>query len=311
MQEINNKIQVTWEDIVKNFKEYKIIFKGKDRSIKSTRMSLAGLELSGFIIREKSSAAILFGREEYKYLSSLKEAERKEKINNFFNLKPPVIILSRSFDHELILDYAKKHNITILKSDKSSSYINTSINLFLLNLLSKYNSIHGNLVEVYGVGLLLIGESGLGKSEITLELIKKGHLFIADDLVEYTRLFNEIIGRANNKTENFIEVRGLGILNIAKLYGVQFTKKSCKIDLIVELKPFEKNETFERLGKNHSYKTLFDLEVPHYKIPISSGRQIGDIIEAIVGDFKLKKSGYFSTNEFIKKIKKDEKDGRK
>ncbi|MGL4647336.1 MAG: HPr(Ser) kinase/phosphatase [Mycoplasmoidaceae bacterium] len=299
--------KTTWKDIHLNFRDYKVVNSGQEKEIKSTRLSLSGLELSGYISRKESFAAILFGREEYNYLKTLKEEDRKTKLNNFFSLKPPVIILSRSFDQKMILEYAKKYDVTILKSDKSSSYVNTATNILLLNLLSKYHTAHGNLLEVYGVGVLLIGESGLGKSEISLELIKKGHLFIADDVVEYTQLFNEIVGRANEKTANFIEVRGLGILNIAKLYGVQFIKSSCKIDIIIELKQFNKNENFERLGKEHSYQKLLEVQLPHYKIPVSSGRQIGDIIEVIVGDFKLRQSGYISTDEFLKKFNNEGK----
>ena len=306
MDKINKTISITWEDINKNFEEFNVVNIGKTKKINSTRMSRAGLELSGYITRKESFAAILFGREEYNYLLSFDQETRNKKIDNFFKLTPPVIILSRSFDENIILDFAKKYDVTIIKSNQTSSYINTSTNLLLLDLLSKYESIHGNLVEVYGVGVLLIGESGLGKSEITLELIKKGHLFIADDVVEYTQLFSDIVGRANKKTGNFIEVRGLGILNISKLYGVQVTKKECQIDVVVELKPISREETFERLGKEYAYKRLFNIDVPHYKIPISPGRQIGDIIEAIVGGFKLNKSGYFSTNEFLKKLREED-----
>ncbi|MGL5591398.1 MAG: HPr(Ser) kinase/phosphatase [Mycoplasmoidaceae bacterium] len=306
MDKINESISITWKDIDKNFEEFKVINVGKCKDIRSTRMSRVGLELSGYITRKESFAAILFGRDEYNYLLSFDEETRNKKIDDFFKLEPPVIILSRSFNEDLILDAAKKYDITLIKSNQASSYINTSTNLFLIDSLSKYESIHGNLVEVYGIGVLLIGESGLGKSEITLELIKKGHLFIADDVVEYKQLFSDIVGRPNKKTGHFIEVRGLGILNITKLYGIQVTKKDCKIDVVVELKTVTREETFERLGKEYAYKRFFNIDIPHYKIPISPGRQIGDIIEAIVGDFKLKKSGYFSTNEFLKKMKEED-----
>ncbi|MGL5640369.1 MAG: HPr(Ser) kinase/phosphatase [Mycoplasmoidaceae bacterium] len=306
MDKINENISITWKDIDKNFEEFKVINIGRCKDIRSTRMSRVGLELSGYFARKESFAAILFGRDEYNYLLSFDEATRNKKINDFFKLEPPVIILSRSFNEDIILDAAKKYDIALIKSNQASSYINTSTNLFLIDSLSKYESIHGNLVEVYGIGVLLIGESGLGKSEITLELIKKGHLFIADDVVEYKQLFSDIVGRPNKKTGHFIEVRGLGILNINKLYGIQVTKKDCKIDVVVELKTVTREETFERLGKEYVYKRFFNIDIPHYKIPISPGRQIGDIIEAIVGDFKLKKSGYFSTNEFLKKMKEED-----
>lgn len=278
---------IDWESIVQEFQFFKIEHAGEKRQITSHRMTRLGLELSGFFARKKTYSTILFGNEEYLYLKSFSEEERKAKLEAIFKLEPPVIILSRSFPAHYVLDLAKKYNSTILSSDSSSSEINTLINLYLLRELSPTSLIHGNLIEVFGIGVLLIGDSGIGKSEITLELVRKGHIFICDDAVEYYRMFDKIFGRTTEATRNLMEIRGLGIVDISKMYGIQQIKKETSIDVIIELSIQEQGMHFERLGIDSQYKDLDGIQIPYYKLPISPGRNVSYVIEMIVNKLKL------------------------
>lgn len=278
---------INWENLARKFHFFNVEHAGEKREITSTRMTRVGLELSGFFARKKSTSCILFGNEEFLYLESFPEDVRNQKIENVFKLLPPVIVLSRSFPASYLLPFAKKYNTTVLSSDSASSEINTLINLHLLRELSPTKLIHGNLIEVFGLGVLLLGDSGIGKSEITLELIKKGHIFISDDAVEYYRVFDKIFGRTTELTKNLIEIRGIGIVDISKMYGIQQIKEETSIDIIVELFPHEQGATFERLGKDVSYKDLGGIKMPYYKIPISPGRNVSYMIEMIVNKQKL------------------------
>ena len=278
---------ITWETLRDKFPKFKIENEGKKNPITSSRMTRMGLELSGFIRRKKSTACILFGNEEYKYLKRFSKDEINDKLSAIFKLNPPAVILSRSFPYEVIKDCAVKHQVAVFSSNSSSSEINTIVNIELLRLLSDKIMIHGNLVEVFGMGVLIIGDSGIGKSEITLELLKKGHIFISDDAVEYYRLFDRIMGKSNDITKNLIEIRGIGILNIAKLYGIQQIKNEIEISVIIEMSMLNDKTTFERLGREGSYKELAGINIPYYKLPISPGRNAADIIEVIVNKQKL------------------------
>ncbi len=278
---------IDWESLVRNFQFLKIEHAGEKRDITSNRMTRLGLELSGFFPRKKSSSAILFGNEEFLYLQTFSEEEKLKRLENIFKLTPPVIILSRSFPPNCLLPLAKKYNTTVLSSDAASSEINTLINLHLLRKLSPTTLIHGNLIEVFGVGVLLIGDSGIGKSEITLELIRKGHIFICDDAVEYYRMFDKIFGRTTEATKNLMEIRGIGIVDISKMYGIQQIKTETSIDVIIELSIPDKSINFERLGKEPSYKDLGGIKIPYYKLPISPGRNVSYVIEMIINKQKL------------------------
>lgn len=292
---------LTWKNFHEYFPEFEILNEGNEIAVATTRISRFGLELSGYVSRSETSAIFLLGNEEYKYLLNFSKKEIKEKLSKIFKLNPPLIVLSRSFDFSLIENLVKEYQITVFKSNLSSAVLSTTINLMLLNYFSKVYSIHANLVEIYGLGVLILGESGIGKSEITIELIKKGHLFIADDAVEYYKVFDKLIGKPVDSCRNFIEVRGLGVLNVEKLYGVQSVKEQSYIDVIIELS-YDIDSNFERIGNELRYKKMDGIAIPFYKIPVSSGRKISEIIEVIVCDLKLKKSGYSSSIEFNKSI---------
>ena len=262
---------MNWTDVNKHFENYQVVYEGRKKDIVSSRITRTGLEFSGFLMHQKLGAVILWGNEEYSYLNQFSEKERIEKISKIFSLEPPLIVLSRSFKlSNYFLEIAKKYDVTIMKTDISSSEINTLMNIFLTESLAKTQMIHGNLLEMYGKGVLILGNSGTGKSETTIELIKHNHMFIADDAIECKRVFNKIIGQAPKKFYGFIEVH-----------------------------------SFERLGNELRYKKLFDINIPYFLVPVTPGKKTSDMIEVIVANLKLMESGYNSFKDFLKKSKED------
>lgn len=295
---------ITWKNLKNKF-NFNIAYEGKMSEIKSTRMTRTGLEFSGYIRHSEIKAAVLWGKEEFDYLNTFDIQTKINKISDIFKLQPPVIILSRSFEPtNYLINIAKTYEITILSTNMSSSDINTIINLYLSEVLSKVETIHGNLLEMYGKGVLIIGESGMGKSETTTELIKKGHLFVADDAVDCKKVFEKLIGMPSDISKGFMEVRGLGIINVARLFGIEKIKDYTHIDLIIELVEYKPNlHNFERLGSEVKYKTINSVKLPYYLVPVTSGKKISDLIEVIVANFKLIESGYNSFVEFIERSK--------
>lgn len=295
---------MTWKNIQNEF-NYGLVNSGDEREIKSSRITRTGLELSGFTSHKTFKAIVLWGKEEFEYLSQFDLNIQIQKVSFIFTSKPPLLITSRSFKiQDWLLKLAKKFNVTILKTELSSSDITTITNLYLVTNLTAYKTIHGNLLEIYGKGVFILGSSGIGKSEVTMELIKKGHMFVADDAVDCANIFSKIVAKPNILSKDFMEVRGLGIINIPRLFGIEKIKSSTEINLIIEIVELKNDKyEFERLGKEIAYKDILGVQIPYYLIPINYGRKISDLIEVIVANLKLSESGYNSFKEFEKKTK--------
>lgn len=297
-------MSISWKDIYEKFK-YEIVNEGKEKPIVSTRVTRTGLEFAGYFKHKDIRAVVLWGKEEFNYLERFEESLIYLKLETILKINPPLIVLSRSFKPiKILLELAKKYDITIMATNLSSSEITTLMNLFLIETLSPITTVHGNLLEIYGKGVLLIGESGMGKSETTTELIKKGHMFIADDAVDCKQIFSKIIGAPPKFSKGFMEVRGLGIINVPRLFGIEKVKSQTEINLVIELVEFlPEKHNFERLGADLKYKNIAGIDIPHYLIPIASGKKISDLIEVIVANFKLIESGYNSFKDFDEKSK--------
>lgn len=184
---------MNWKDIHKNFNNYQLVNKGKEKEIISNRVTRTGLEFADFFIHKDLKAVVLWGKDEYLYLQQFNQELIKEKIEKIFQLTPPLLILSRSFPAmDVVVELAKKYEISILTTNESSADLTNYINTFLTEKLSKKAYLHGNLIELFGMGVLLLGKSGFGKSETSIELIKHGHMFIADDAIVCSNVFNKI-----------------------------------------------------------------------------------------------------------------------
>lgn len=298
----------TWKHVVKQFSEYKVLWEGNETEIVSTRITRTGLEFADFFVHKQLRAVVLWGKDEFKYLEQFEISKIKTIVEKIFQLLPPMVVLSRSFtNYDILLDMAKKYNVTILATEESSANLTNNINTFLTENLSKKEYIHGNLLEMYGLGVLIVGSSGMGKSETSLELIKKGHMFVADDAVICKNVYGKIIGQSPKKFYGFIEVRGLGIVNVGRILGIEKMHESTQINVVIELAEYNpKIHSFERLGKDLQYKEILGVKIPYFLLPITSGKKTSDLIEITVAQLKLLLSGYNSFQEFIIRSREDD-----
>lgn len=304
MNRENSKIKV--KSIVENFNLKIISNKNRlDNEIRFSSISRVGLELAGTILYSKIWSIIYLGSKESKYLNSLSKKKMFEALERVLGTKPPLILLGKNFllidEVKQVADKYKKTPIAL--TDFNFTDFNFTITIHLIEKMLKYNIHHGSLVQVYGIGVLIIGESGVGKSEISMELVKQGHIFIADDAVEIARVGNSLIGKSCELTKGFIEIRGLGIINFQKAFGYHKIIDSTEIKVVIELVIVEKIEetSFERIGLVNTIK-IDDIDVVYYKIPILAGRRTSNLIEGAITDYKIKSTGYVTKDDLEKRI---------
>ena len=201
------------------------------------------------------------------------------------------------------LEMAKKHNVTLLKSHEATSTVVSAIISYLKAALAPRVTRHGVLMEVYGEGLLLLGESGMGKSEAAVELLKRGHRLIADDAVEIRKVSSgSLVGTAPELIRNYVELRGIGIINVAKLFGMGSVRAENDIDLVVNVVPWDQHQSYDRLGLEDQYTDILGVQVPINTIPITPGRNLAMILEVAAMNNRQKKMGYNAAMEFTEQI---------
>ncbi len=302
---MSRKIMV--KEIIERF-ELNLLNDGNvNRFITFPGFARVGIELaSQFTIHKKLRTAVLWSSNEGSYLKTMSKEQLEKAMEFVCKLEPPVIFLTKGFNAtSLIMPYITKYNITLAKTELNSYEVFIEIGSYISKKLAHVKTIHGTLIVVYGVGVLLIGESGIGKSEIALELLKKGHLFVADDAVDVSLFGKTLMGEANKFSDSFIEVRGLGILNVGKMFGLERVAKESSIDVIIELKAIDSHiDKFERIGDKVCNTLLNGTKVSKYVLPITPGRKVSDLVETAIVDFKLKEKGYNSGKEFIKHCRK-------
>ena len=267
-------------------------------------LSRPGLQLAGYFNHFEPVRLQVMGNVEISYLAKLTPAERMLAFDRLFSYKIPALIISRDTpaDPEC-LAMAKKHNITILRSKEATSAIISQIISYMSAALAPRITRHGVLMEVYGEGILLIGESGIGKSEAAVELLKRGHRLIADDAVEIRRVSgNSLMGNAPELIRNYIELRGIGIINVAKLFGMGAVKPENSINMVVNIVPWKTQEVYDRLGLEDQYMDILGVKVPMYTIPITPGRNLAVILEVAAMNNRQRQMGYNSAKEFTEQI---------
>ena len=265
-----------------------------------------GLQLAGFFDHYEPMRLQVMGYVEMSYTGKLSSANRSAIFDRLFSYKFPALLIARGIQpHPEMLAMAKKHNITILLSPLATSSIISSIITYLKEALAPRVTRHGVLVEVYGEGILLIGDSGIGKSEAAIELLKRGHRLIADDAVEIHKVSaSSLVGTAPALIRNYIELRGIGIINVAKLYGMGAIKLDNQIDLIVNIVHWNTQEAYDRLGLEDQFSEILGVRVPMYTIPITPGRNLAVILEVAAMNNRQKKMGYNAALEFTEQINK-------
>ena len=267
-------------------------------------VSRPGLPLTGFFDHFEPLRLQVIGNVEYTYIQSLSKERLLEVFGEIFSRKIPAMVFARNVEPPAeCLEMAKKYDITILRCMEATSYIVSSLITYLKNALAPQMTRHGVLVEVYGEGLLLMGESGIGKSETAVELLKRGHRLIADDAVRIRRVAdNSLIGDAPELIQNYIEIRGIGIINAAKLYGMASIKKEATVNLVVNIVPWSDGQDYDRLGLDEQCVDLLGVKIPAITVPVKPGRNLAIILEVAAMNNRQKKMGYSSAREFTDKM---------
>lgn len=281
--------------------------RGLSRELTVPEINRPGLGLSGFFECFAFNRVQLFGRGEVAYLGRLSAEGRTDTIRQLFSYSIPCCIFSSSRQPtQEFIEIAEESSCAVLVTDLESSEFMTRLTRVFSNVFAPHKTLHGVLVEVYGVGIMLGGHSGVGKSETALELVERGHRLVADDIVEIRCVNgNMILGRgANTLISHHMEIRGLGIINIAQLYGIGAIREQKEIQLIVELEEWDSNKVYDRLGNSQRTTDLLGVKIPSLEIPVKPGRNLPIIIEAAAMNERLKKMGYNSARDFNQNILK-------
>lgn len=262
------------------------------------------LPLAGFFDCFERDRIQILGITEYAYLESLTEDERRKRIRALLANNPPALIYTHKNPvDEVVLEGAKEFGVPLLSTEDNTSSFMAALIAFLNVQLAPMQTRHGVLVEVYGEGILIVGDSGVGKSETAIELIKRGHRFIADDAVELRRVSAKtIVGTSPKLIRHYIELRGIGIVDVRRLFGMGAVKETEKVDLVVQFEPWESGKMYERLGMDESYTEIMGLKIPCLTIPVKPGRNLAVILEIAAMNNRQKRMGYNTAKEFNDKL---------
>ena len=263
-----------------------------------------GMQLAGYFDHYEPMRLQVMGNVEMSYMAKLDPEKRLATYDRLFSYKFPALLISRGLEpHPECLEMAKKHNVTVLRSQERTSAIVSTIITHLKTALAPRITRHGVLMEIYGEGILLIGDSGIGKSEAAVELLKRGHRLIADDAVEIRRIgTTSLIGTAPELIRNYIELRGIGIINVAKLFGMGAVKAENEINLVIQVVPWNKETEYDRLGLEDQHMEILGVKVPMHIIPVTPGRNLAVILEVAAMNNRQRRFGYNSALEFTEQI---------
>ncbi|MCI5621390.1 MAG: HPr(Ser) kinase/phosphatase [Lachnospiraceae bacterium] len=283
-----------------------------EMDLKNHRITLAdvnrpALQLSGYFEHFQQSRVEIIGTVEYTYLQQLDDARRDEIYKKFLSYDIPCIIFCRDFQpDDLFLKRALENNVPILGTARSTSEFMAELIYLLSEALAPCITIHGVLVDVYGEGLLITGESGIGKSEAALELIRRGHRLVTDDVVEIRKI-NEhtLVGTSPDITRYFIELRGIGIIDVKTLFGVECVKEKQTIDLVIKLEDWKKDNEYDRLGLEEEYTEILGNKIVCHSLPIRPGRNLAVICEAAAVNHRQKKMGYNAAQELYRRVQEN------
>ena len=267
-------------------------------------MNRPGLQLLGFYDHFEPMRIQVIGMVEEAYLNGLTSEERFVSFDRFFSYRMPALIIARNLEPaEECIIMARKHDITVLRSRETTSDLMSAMITSIKAQLAPRITRHGVLVEVYGEGVLILGESGVGKSEAAIELIKRGHRLIADDAVEIKKVGNTTLeGSAPEVIRHYMELRGIGVINIAQLFGVGAVKDSCSIDMVISLENWRDDVQYDRLGIDSSTTSILDVDVPYMVMPVRPGRNMAVILEVAAMNNRQKRLGFNAAQEFTDQI---------
>jgi HPr kinase/phosphorylase len=278
--------------------------RGFERLIIEPNLHRPGLALAGFVDLFSFNRIQIFGNTEIRYLSSLSEEAREMALERIFTFNVPCIIMTNGIEpFPEMIELAENYNIAIFGSPDSTTRLSFFISDFLDDQFLPQVSLHASLVDVYGVGILFMGHSGVGKSEVALDLIERGHRLVADDVVIATRKGEGILmGSGTDISKHFMEIRGLGLINVEKMFGIRAIRYQKRIEVIVDLEIWNPDHEYTRTGLDDSFQSLMDVELPFVKLPIVPGKNITVITEVIALNYLLKHYGYDSAKVFRSRL---------
>ena len=300
------EFSVSLNEIIKEFKlEQLNRIKDIDSiMIKTNEVNRTGLPLAGFFDYFQNARIQIIGRAENTYLNKLPKDTLKVSLENFFKQGIPALVLSRNIEPlDEIIEIATKYNTPVLRTSLSTSRFLSALIAYLNVMLAQRETRHGVLIEVYGEGILLLADSGVGKSETAIELVKRGHRLVADDAVEIKKVSDKsLVGSAPEIIRHFIELRGIGIVDVKQIFGMGAVKDTEKIDLIIHLENWQQGKQYDRLGIATEYTNILGIDVPSLTIPVKPGRNLAVIIEVAAMNNRQKKMGYNAAQALNERI---------
>ncbi len=305
--------KVRTKDIYEKFKMELISGEeGISKPISTSDLSRPGIEIAGFYEYYPAERMQLLGKTELTFFNKLSKSERKDRMDMLCKDITPGIIITRGQEvpPELI-EASERESVPVLRSSMTTTRLFSHITNYLESKLAPTTAVHGVLVDIYGVGVLITGKSGVGKSETALELVKRGHRLVADDCVEIRQEDQStLVGGAPELIEHLLEIRGLGIINVMTLFGAGSVLSHKKISLIINLELWEKNKHYDRLGLDDEKQRIIDTEIPRLTVPVRPGRNLAVIIEVAAMNFRLKRMGMNAAQQFSSKLSEviDERD---
>ncbi len=293
--------EITVEEFAKSLDLLTIFSSKKPIKLSTLSVNRPGLFFTGFSEYFASSRVQVIGNAEIYYLNSLDRLTKNKILESFFKTGIPCVIIARNLKIEDdVLEIAKKYDTPVFSTGKITSDIINELQSFLNIYLSETGLISGELLDINGVGVLITGKSGLGKSETALDLITRGHKLVADDVVFVKKVKNELIGMAPEKTRFYMEVRGIGIIDVRSLYGVGSVLYDKKIDIVIEFKQWTSELLVDRIGDTQNYDKILGVDIPKMTLPVAAGRNLSIIVEVAARSYRLKNLGFDTLSKFLK-----------
>lgn len=291
------------EKLIKDLKLEVIVNGDKNKSIATSDINRPGLQFSGYYDYFGRDRVQVIGMAEWSYLGKMDPDLRYKRLKDFFEFDVTCVIISRSLEpHEEIVKAARENNVWLLRTDLQTTILMKDLITYMERELAESISVHGELVDVYGVGILIQGKSGIGKSEIALELIKRGHILVSDDAVDIKCVDGVLYGKSPDITNGMMEVRGLGIIDVTALYGLSSVLHEKNIDFIIELQTWNgDNDSFDRLGNNNEIENILGVPVKKVVIPVTTGRNLAVIVEAAAANYRYQITSSANPVEIINK----------